>query len=93
MIYKKKEITGDETKPRCQIRLQANVDVAERMKFPDVMLVLFLCSRRAHRLVSERRKTKVESDLRVKAQTISQTLLWWGLRGENAGISIREPKE
>jgi FdhD protein len=65
------EITVDETKPLCRIKVKANVDLAERMNFPRRHARVVPLLKPSTSPYQRREETpRVESNLRVKAQTI-----------------------
>ncbi len=65
------EITVDESKPSCRIKLKANVEVAERMKFPRRHArVVPLIKASTSPYQRKEATPKVESNLRVKAKTL-----------------------
>jgi FdhD protein len=65
------EITVDESKPSCQIKVKPNVDVAERMKFPRRHARVVPLIKASTSPYQRREETpRVKSDLKVKAQTI-----------------------
>jgi FdhD protein len=65
------EFTVDESKPRCKITLKADVDLAERLKFPRRHArVVPLIKASTSPYQRKERTPRVESSLKVKAQTI-----------------------
>ena len=77
------EIIVDETKPSCRLRLKANVNVAERMKFPRRharIVPLIKASTSPYQRKEE--IPQVESGLRVKAQTILECVVSMNTRAK-----------
>lgn len=70
------ELTVDENKPSCKIRLKAYVDLAERLNFPRCHArVVPLIKASTSPYQRKERTPRVESKLKVKAQTIMNCIV------------------